>query len=162
MNTQVMKFAATPFMGWIIRKVMIRTDPLWIRTTRGRLSSGTFTGYPLLLLTTCGAQTGKRRSVPLLYLRRFNQIIVVACTTRLQTHPGWYHNLRKNPTVRVIGRGITGTYTATEATGTEGEILWETLTSYYPGYRYYSASVTKRHIPIIVLTLQNTPHQSST
>ena len=66
-----------------------------LRLTRGRLSFAS--GYPVLLLTTTGAKSGRSRTIPLLYVEWGDGIAIIGTRFGSTRHPGWYHNLRADP-----------------------------------------------------------------
>jgi deazaflavin-dependent oxidoreductase (nitroreductase family) len=57
--------------------------------------------FPILLLTTVGARTGRRTTVPLGYDVDDGRVFVVASKAGAAKHPAWFHNLRANPSVTV-------------------------------------------------------------
>jgi deazaflavin-dependent oxidoreductase (nitroreductase family) len=61
------------------------------RLTRGRLM-GRMNGLDVLLLTTRGRRSGKRRTLPLLYIRDGDSYAVCAAAAGAPSHPGWFHN----------------------------------------------------------------------
>src|SRR5215472_11202333 len=75
--------------------------------------------FPILLLTTTGARTGRPATVPLGYgVDDDGRVFVVASKAGAPRHPAWFHNLRANPAVTVeLGDG---TFPA-RAVVTEGE-----------------------------------------
>jgi deazaflavin-dependent oxidoreductase (nitroreductase family) len=58
-------------------------------------------GIPSLLLHTVGAKTGKPRSATLTYARDGDDYLVVASKGGDPKAPGWYHNLKANPSVEI-------------------------------------------------------------
>jgi deazaflavin-dependent oxidoreductase (nitroreductase family) len=58
-------------------------------------------GIPSLLLHTVGAKTGKPRSATLTYARDGENYLVVASKGGDPKAPGWYHNLKANPSVEI-------------------------------------------------------------
>jgi deazaflavin-dependent oxidoreductase (nitroreductase family) len=71
---------------------------LWLhvslyRLTNGRIGGRFIAGSPILLLTTTGRKTGKRRTRPLAYVRDGERYVLCASNGGSATHPGWYHNL---------------------------------------------------------------------
>lgn len=58
-------------------------------------------GVPNLLLHTVGAKTGKARSTTLTYARDGDDYLVVASKGGDPKAPGWYHNLKANPSVEI-------------------------------------------------------------
>ena len=58
--------------------------------------------FPILLLTTTGAKTGRLATVPLGFGVDDNgRVFVVASKAGAPRHPAWFHNLRANPSVTV-------------------------------------------------------------
>ncbi len=131
------------------RRTMHRIDRPLLRLTRGRLSFAS--GYPVLLLTTTGAKSGKPRTVPLLYVESGNGIAIIGTRFGSSRHPGWYHNLRARPEATVEIKGERRAYTAREAEGDEREEIWARAVKMYEGYKTYG-SRAGRKIPVMVLT----------
>ena len=52
-----------------------------------------------MLLTTVGARSGKRRTVPLIFFERDDSRFIIASKGGALTHPAWFHNLVANPGV---------------------------------------------------------------
>lgn len=89
------------------------TDPIAInagiieefRTNGGRVG-GPFTGATMLLLTSTGARSGRRRTSPLAYRNEGGRIFVFATNSGRDDVPSWMHNLRADPRVTVeLGPG---------------------------------------------------------
>ncbi len=58
--------------------------------------------FPILLLTTIGARTGRPVTVPLGFAADDRgRVFVVASKAGAPRHPAWFHNLRANPSVTV-------------------------------------------------------------
>ena len=57
--------------------------------------------WPVLLLTTTGAKTGKQRVTPLNFTIDGDRIVVVASKGGAPAHPSWYLNLVANPEVTI-------------------------------------------------------------
>ena len=58
--------------------------------------------FPILLLTTTGARTGRPATVPLGYaVDDHGRVFVVASKAGAPRHPAWFHNLRADPAVTV-------------------------------------------------------------
>src|SRR5688572_20332471 len=131
------RIIATRPGGWLVLNVTTRIDPTLLRWTSARFSFGHFIGATLLLLTTTGAKSALRRTVPLLYFRDGDNLVLIASKTGKPTHPAWYLNLKAHPSVEVFGKGITGPYTAREAEADERERLWARAVKIYPGYNTY-------------------------
>jgi F420H(2)-dependent quinone reductase len=78
---------------------LVARSVLWLhvtlyRLTNGRIGGRFIAGSPILLLTTTGRRTAKRRTRPLAYVRDGERYVLCASNGGSPTHPGWYHNLR--------------------------------------------------------------------
>lgn len=120
-----------------------------------RLSGGRMTmrGVPLLILTTVGARSGRRRKVPLTWFADGEQRwLIVASLGGAANHPAWFINLARNPdqvwievgrrTIRVRPESLRG--------GERAE-AWRRIVAAAPGYGTYERS-TDREIPVVRLT----------
>lgn len=119
------------------------------RSSRG-LVGNRLVGNDMLLLTTKGRVTGTDHTVPLLYLRQGGLIVVVASYGGRPHHPGWYHNLVADPSVRVQVRGKRLAMSARTATAEERTRWWPLIVRAYEGYTLYQ-SRTARQIPVVFL-----------
>lgn len=107
-------------------------------------------GNDMLLLTTRGRRTGDPHTVPLLYLRDGDLLLLIASYGGRDRHPEWYLNLLAEPSVtaRLGDRNVA--LTARTATPSEREIWWPKVVAAYGDYAAYQAR-TDREIPIVVL-----------
>jgi deazaflavin-dependent oxidoreductase (nitroreductase family) len=140
--------------AWFFINVAMRLDRVLVPLTRGRLSSCLGTRYHarhLLLLTTIGAKSGRRRTVPLLYFLDGDAIVLIGSKGGHRRHPAWYHNLRAHPGVTVYAGGRTSDWVAREAHGVERSRLWARAVELYPGYATYERRAAGREIPVMVL-----------
>lgn len=136
--------------AWLVRTFIQPLDHLLARASGGRLVfSNIF--YPTLLLTTTGAKSGQPRTVPLLYLRDGQRLVVIASNFGRAGHPAWYLNLRANPACRVALGARSHDCRAREADGAEREELWRRAVLMYAGYSAYATRAAGRRIPVIVL-----------
>ena len=74
------------------------------RCTRGMVGRR-LVGNDMCLLSTTGRRSGEVHTVPLLYLRDGDRLVVVASWGGRDHHPDWYENLLVDPhaTVQVLG-----------------------------------------------------------
>ena len=105
----------------------------------------------MLLLTTTGRISGKKHTVPLLFLEDDGDLVVIASWGGRDTHPEWYENLLADPGVQVQVRGRRLDATATTAVADRRESLWPRILAAYDGYRIYQ-SRTNREIPVVILS----------
>ena len=119
------------------------------RLTGGRLGARV-AGLPVLLLTTTGRKSGKRRTVPLSFLPAGDAYVVVASKGGAPRHPAWFLNLEADPDVEVrIGRSVEHRR-ARRASPEEAERLWPAVLDRSPGYGRYRAKAS-REIPLVLL-----------
>lgn len=129
------------------------TDLLLMRLSDGRISTARLlAGLPTVRLTTVGAKTGKKRTVPVMGMQDGKRWILVASNWGEDEHPAWYHNLRANPEVELTYKDETNRYVAREATTTERPEYWDQAQDMYRGFEAYRRRSGDRRIPIVVLT----------
>jgi deazaflavin-dependent oxidoreductase (nitroreductase family) len=107
-------------------------------------------GVPCLLLTTTGRKSGAALTLPLIYGRDGERVVIVASRGGAPDHPAWYKNLAANPRVRVQVAADKFAATARTAAGEERARLWRAMTAIWPAYDEYQAKTT-REIPVVVL-----------
>ncbi len=125
------------------------------RLTRGRIGRR-LVHNDMLLLTTTGRRSGRSHTVPLLYLRDRDDVLVIASWGGRDSPPDWYLNTTADPHVAVQIEGTSFAAAATVLNGTERDEWWERAVAAYDGYATYQAR-TAREIPI--LRLRPTPPQ---
>jgi deazaflavin-dependent oxidoreductase (nitroreductase family) len=115
----------------------------------GGTVGGRFAGLPLLLLTTVGARSGRRRTVPVTYVADGERYVVAAGANG--ANPAWYHNLLSHPAVAVeVGTAVLEPL-ARVAVGAERDGLFDRYASGQPQLLSYQA-MADREVPVIVLT----------
>src|ERR1700730_14318024 len=70
------------------------------RANGGRVS-GRLAESQLILLTTIGARSSKRRTVVIGYRLHGEELVAIASDNGAQNDPAWYRNLLANPTATV-------------------------------------------------------------
>ena len=119
------------------------------RATRGVVGRR-LVNNDMLLLTTTGASTGAQHTVPLLYLKDGERLIVIASYGGRPNHPQWYRNLIIGPSASVQILGETREVVATTMTSTERDQWWPIIVEAYGDYAVYQ-SRTEREIPVVWL-----------
>ena len=136
-------------VGNAVMKVMAPLNTWIYRTSRGRLGARFPGGAPICIVTTTGRRSGRPRTVPLLYMRDGEDIVVVASKGGMPQHPDWYLNVAANPEVEIeVGDNI-GRYVARTADADERASLWPRLVEVYSSYDDYQAR-TDREIPVVI------------
>jgi deazaflavin-dependent oxidoreductase (nitroreductase family) len=138
-------------MAWFFARALHHLDRPVLRLTQGRRSlASLMTGLPIVSLTTVGARSGQRRSVPLIGVPDGDRIVIIASNYGQTRHPSWYHNLRANANCTAIVAGVERALVARELEGPEREAAWNLDLRVYPPRALY-AQRTRRQIPVIVL-----------
>ena len=124
------------------------------RISRGRVGKQ-LGKVAILLLTTTGRKSGKKRSVPLTAIPYGANFILVASFGGSPVHPAWLINIRQNPAVNIRVGSIVKQARASiiKTTDTGYEEMWGKAIAIYGGYDNYRRA-TSRHIPIVVITPQ--------
>ena len=128
----------------------------WVREQTQRiLEQGTTDGVeildrPIVLFTTTGAKSGKKRYVPLMRVEENGRYAMVASKGGDPQHPLWYHNVKANPRVTVQDGDKVVELSARELDGAEREHWWNLAVQAYPPYAEYQTK-TSRQIPVFVV-----------
>lgn len=112
---------------------------------------GPFTGAPMLLLTTTGAQSGKKRTNPLATLPEGGRLYVFASKGGAPTNPDWYFNVVAHPEVEVEYGDEKFPAVARVVTGDERDRLFEAQVQKMPGFGDYQERSGGREIPVVEL-----------
>lgn len=128
----------------------------WVREQTQRiLEQGTTDGVeildrPVVLFTTVGAKSGKKRYVPLMRVEENGKYAMVASKGGDPQHPAWYHNVKAHPQLTAQDGERIVELTAREVDGDEREHWWDLAVKAYPPYADYQTK-TDRLIPVFVL-----------
>lgn len=124
----------------------------WLyRKTDGRLGHGLI-GAPTLLLSTTGRRSGRRRTTPVVYVRKDGRAVIGA-TNGGKGNPGWFHNLSADPHVEMqIGRQrLAATASTLSPSHPDYKALWEELDRVTHGRFSAYESRSGEAIPLVVL-----------
>ena len=122
----------------------------WLWNLCGGKLGSTFGKLPLMMLTTTGRKTGRRRTTPVLYLQDETGLIVVASFGGNDMHPAWYLNLEQCPDAEVIVKGEHRRVMARKLSPEEKKVIWRRLVQLYPQFETYQQR-TRREIPLMRL-----------
>jgi deazaflavin-dependent oxidoreductase (nitroreductase family) len=104
--------------------------------------------FPILLLTTSGARTGRRTTVPLGFaVDDAGRVFVIGSKAGAPKHPAWFHNLQANPTVTVELGDKSYEARAVVTAGEERDRLYRMVSD---GTSAYEQN-TDRVFPVVVL-----------
>ena len=119
------------------------------RANKGKLG-GQFANWPLLLVTTIGAKTGRALTKPLAYTKDGDRIVLIASYAGSPRNPAWFHNLVANPVVAVELGGERFNARAVVTSGEQRQRLYNNQAQQMPVFADYQKK-TNRQIPVVVL-----------
>jgi deazaflavin-dependent oxidoreductase (nitroreductase family) len=134
-----------------IQRLFIATHTRLFRATGGRIGSSIL-GGKVLLLTTTGNKSGQPRTVPVMYFERDGRRFVVASNNGAPTHPAWFKNLSRTPSVTVEVPGDRYAATAKVLGGDERARVYAEVAREQPRFAGYQQKAGSREIPIVELT----------
>jgi F420H(2)-dependent quinone reductase len=131
-------------------RVMRRFPRLGVRSNRvvHRLSGGRIggskRGVPIGLLTTVGRRSGKRRTVPLMYMQDGDRFLVVASNAGLDAPPAWYLNLQADPEATFRPGSEPCQVRGRELSDAEQREVWGRMTSHNPLWGAFQECTARR------------------
>lgn len=152
MQRLLRRFAASGPGSRLFALVLHHIDRPVYRLTRGRHTfSSLLSGLPVVMLTTTGARSGERRTVPVLGIPADGSVAIIASNYGQRRHPAWYYNLRAHPDAEVVVDGQSRHVRAAEAEGERRARIWQDALRLYPGFSQYERRAAHRHISVFVL-----------
>jgi deazaflavin-dependent oxidoreductase (nitroreductase family) len=106
--------------------------------------------FPVILLTTIGAKSGKPRITPLNFSLDGDRLVVIASKGGSATHPGWYLNLLADPEVTIELGSETFRARAKTVEEPERTRLFDQQAEQMPFFDSYRKRVKARQIPVVV------------
>jgi deazaflavin-dependent oxidoreductase (nitroreductase family) len=146
------RFAASGPGSWLFARLLHRIDTPVYRLTKGRHTLASLvSGIPVVMLTTTGAKSGQRRTVPLLGLPTDDGLCVIASNFGQHRNPAWFYNLLADPTGEVAVDGAVTPFRAVRATPDQRARIWAEGLRVYPGWSQYERRAAHRDIAVFVL-----------
>ena len=143
----VNRIGATGPGTWAIAHVVSPLQRRLLLATGGRVSLTA--KLPVLLLTATGRRSGRPRTIPLIFLRDGDDLVVCNVRPPSERPNPWPLNVRANPNVSVrIGR-VTEQRVAREARGQEVEKYWPLLVKTWPAYQRFFTDTHERSIFVL-------------
>lgn len=130
-------------------QVFLRLYVFLYRLTGGRFG-GQVQGLQVLLLTSVGRKTNRKRTTPLGYFMDGDRYIIIASNAGFDSHPAWFYNLSKNPHVQIEVGKKQLQVDANIVDPEKRDLLWAKLVQLAPGYAGYERK-TSRVIPLMAL-----------
>ena len=146
------RLAGTRGMSWVNARVLHHIDRAVYRLSRGRATlSSWMTGFPIVMLTTTGARSGRRRTLPVVGWADGDSLIVIASNYGRPRNPSWYHNLRNSTRASVTVDGATREVEAREVTGEQRDAYYRQGIALNPAWSDYERWAAPRRIPVMRL-----------
>lgn len=138
----------------IMFKIISAIHVTLYRLTRGGIG-GRFNGGDILLLTTTGRKSGKKRTLPLMYIQDEGSYLITASAGGGPKHPGWYWNATQGTVpVQVQVKDKVMSVAVEEASSEQRDQLYQRfidMNNQFAGYEEKSG----RTIPVLILTPQS-------
>jgi len=111
------------------------------------------TGWPIVVITSRGAKSGKLRKNPVMRVEHDGVYAAVASKGGAPEHPSWYANFVADPVVQLQDGPEPALYRARQITDpAEREEWWERAVAAYPPYAEYAEKTEGiREIPVFLL-----------
>lgn len=123
-----------------------------LRSNKGKIP-GELEGVPALIITTTGAKTGKKRTLPLACQEIDGRLIIIASMGGAPRNPPWFHNLLHCPEVLIEKDGESFSARAVVTEGDDRDHLFQIVCENLPVFASYQKR-TERIIPVIELIRQ--------
>jgi F420H(2)-dependent quinone reductase len=139
---------------WVVR--MFTQMNVWFYQMSGGHLMNHYAGDPICLVTMTGAKSGRRRTVPLMYVPHGDKLLLVASLGGAPKNPFWYYNLIAHPDVEVEQGGRHRKFRARLADSAEKAELWPICVQHYAAFEDYQKK-TARDIPIFICEPRDGP-----
>jgi F420H(2)-dependent quinone reductase len=136
--------------SWPVLRRMMGFHTQVYRLSNGHIGHRFPGAPPMLLLDHVGAKSGIKRTIPLVYVKDGNDVVLVASKGGHPRNPAWYHNLRAHPDTEIQIGSERRLVRARVATAEERKRLWPKAVATYGGYAGYQER-TRREIPLVIL-----------
>jgi F420H(2)-dependent quinone reductase len=139
-------------MLWLF-KLFLATHVKFYQLSGGRFG-GRMMGGDVLLLTTIGRKSNKKRTLPVMYLRDGENYLVAASAGGDSKNPGWYWNAAKGThPVNIQVGSEKKAVTVTDAEGQQREEFYQRFADFSEQFAKYKEAAD-RDIPVLILTPQ--------
>ncbi|HWJ82565.1 MAG TPA: nitroreductase family deazaflavin-dependent oxidoreductase [Nocardioides sp.] len=117
------------------------------------------TGYPIVVITSRGATSGKLRKNPVMRVERDGKYVAIASKGGAPDNPTWFHNFLANPVVQLQDGPEPRLYSARLLEGEERAEWWDFAVDTWSTYADYQQK-TDREIPVFLLEPVDVPGYS--
>jgi deazaflavin-dependent oxidoreductase (nitroreductase family) len=148
----IIALVSTRPMSALNRRVLPSVDRWVLRMTGGNSTlTSLSSGLPVIWLSTIGAKSKERRTVPLLAFPLAEHLAILGTHFGSQSTPGWVYNLEAESIAEVEYRARKARVRARPAAPDETAEVWDLAASAYPGYREYAGRAAHRDIRVFIL-----------
>jgi deazaflavin-dependent oxidoreductase (nitroreductase family) len=148
----VQRVASSGPGAWVFARTLYPVDKQLFERTGGRVTApGLLAGLPMVMLSTTGAKSGKKRTMPLLGIPIGDDIAVIGSNYGQESTPGWVYNLEADPHAEVEYRGQKSSVLARPADDDESSEAFRLATPIYGGFEKYVERAAHRTIRVFVL-----------
>ena len=148
----IRRFAASGPGSWLFSRTLDHLDRFTFRVTKGKhMASSLLSALPVAMVTTTGARSGERRTVPLLAMPTADGLAIIGSWYGNAKHPAWRHNLRKQPEGEIEVEGERWAFRAEEVEDERRERIWQEGLRTYPGFSAYAKRAAPRRISVFLL-----------
>lgn len=139
-------------VSWLLARISEPIDVAVYRATHGRHTLlELLSGLPIVMLTTTGARSCRRVTVPVVAIAEGDRYVVVASNYGRPHHPAWYHNLIANPRATITVDRAEITVIARLVMGDERRRLLALDAMTYPARLSYERRAAGREIGVFSL-----------
>ena len=150
----VQKITASRPGAWTAQRILYPIDKGLFRASDGKVTvPGLMAGLPVIMLTTTGAKTGQKRTMPLVGTPFGEDLAIIGSNYGQQRTPGWVYNLEANPAATVSYRDASVDVVARQLDDTDADQVFEDAAAAYPGYGRYRERADHRTIRVFALEL---------
>jgi deazaflavin-dependent oxidoreductase (nitroreductase family) len=143
---------ATRSGAWLLSLTLRHIDRAVLRLTAGRSSfTSLAAGLPVIVLTSLGARSGRRRSTTMLGIPVGEGLAVAGGDFGQPTIPQWTHNLHVHPEAEVGYHGRSVHVRARPATPIEAKAAIAAAIDVYPPFAIYVERCRNRPLPVFLL-----------
>src|SRR3954447_26754957 len=90
------------------------------------------TGYPIVVITSVGAKSGRLRKNPVMKVERDGTYVAIASKGGSDDHPEWFHNFVAHPEVELQDGAEKHTYSVRLLSGDERREWWDYSVATWP------------------------------
>lgn len=149
------RIGASPPGAWFFQRTLYPIDKWLYRKTKGRVTvPGIVAGLPVVMLTTTGAKSGQRRTMPLLGVPVGQDLAVIGSNYGQERTPGWVYNLEANPGATISYGGQDVDVVARRADDQEADEAFRLAEPIYAGYAHYRERAAHREIRVFILGVE--------